>query len=218
MSLYDDLGVPLDATAGQIRAAYRSLAQKLHPDKGGDHDEMQRVQNAYDVLGDPERRFQYDTEGTTGQVATAREKALAMVGGTLNQTLDTLADEVDVKDPIQEVRDQLHEALREGEEVQKSLARRIQARNKALRRLLFTGSDDVLAVMVRSQIAGLTHKMDQVEDVRVTARDALDLLASYDYRVDESPAPAPALPLGRASLDDLVAALTSGGKGPKYTW
>lgn len=50
MSLYENLGVPPNATPDQIKKAYRTLAQKHHPDKdGGDADAFQKVQSAYDV-------------------------------------------------------------------------------------------------------------------------------------------------------------------------
>jgi len=44
-----------------IRAAYRVLARKYHPDHGGDPSRMIELNNAWDVLGDPARRAAYDT-------------------------------------------------------------------------------------------------------------------------------------------------------------
>eukprot|EP01054_Gregarina_sp_Poly1_P010941 Gregarina_sp_Poly_1__10940@NODE_85_length_15275_cov_135_187336_g73_i0_p2_GENE_NODE_85_length_15275_cov_135_187336_g73_i0NODE_85_length_15275_cov_135_187336_g73_i0_p2_ORF_typecomplete_len596_score117_59DnaJX/PF14308_6/1_9e36DnaJ/PF00226_31/6_5e25DnaJ/PF00226_31/4_2e03DnaJ/PF00226_31/7_3e03DnaJ/PF00226_31/6_9e03ATG_C/PF09333_11/2_4e12ATG_C/PF09333_11/4_9e03Pam16/PF03656_13/0_0041Pam16/PF03656_13/3_4e02Pam16/PF03656_13/1_3e02VPS13_C/PF16909_5/0_028Sporozoite_P67/PF05642_11/8_NODE_85_length_15275_co len=64
---YDILGVPSDATQVQIRKAYYKLAKECHPDKhGGDlemKEKFQKVGEAYQVLGDPERREQYDLHG-----------------------------------------------------------------------------------------------------------------------------------------------------------
>ncbi|MBI2782071.1 MAG: J domain-containing protein [Chloroflexi bacterium] len=45
-----------------IQAAYRVLAQIWHPDVSGDDAEMKRINAAWEVLGDPRRRKQYDTE------------------------------------------------------------------------------------------------------------------------------------------------------------
>lgn len=64
-SHYDVLGVPGDATAEDIRKAYRRLAKKYHPDSSdlpaGEAEEMfRKVGEAYDVLSDPERRAEYD--------------------------------------------------------------------------------------------------------------------------------------------------------------
>jgi molecular chaperone DnaJ len=61
---YQVLGVPKNATAAEIKKAYRKLAQKLHPDANpGNADAESRfkeVSSAHDVLGDQEKRKQYD--------------------------------------------------------------------------------------------------------------------------------------------------------------
>jgi curved DNA-binding protein CbpA len=67
MTHYETLGVPKDADAAQIKAAFRKLASLHHPDRGdGDHEAMARVNEAYAVLSDPERRKRYDEGGGTG--------------------------------------------------------------------------------------------------------------------------------------------------------
>jgi curved DNA-binding protein CbpA len=57
-----------------IQAAYRVLAQIWHPDVSGDDAEMKRLNAAWEVLGDPRRRRQYDIEraGQHRGVAEAR--------------------------------------------------------------------------------------------------------------------------------------------------
>jgi curved DNA-binding protein len=62
MSHYDTLKVPKTASQDDIKKAYRRLASKHHPDKGGSKDEFQRIEEAYRVLSDPEQRQQYDLE------------------------------------------------------------------------------------------------------------------------------------------------------------
>lgn len=59
---YEILGVDANADVDTIKRAYRTLASKHHPDKGGDTGKFQEIQAAYDVLSDPERRRQYDHE------------------------------------------------------------------------------------------------------------------------------------------------------------
>ncbi|HXH95566.1 MAG TPA: molecular chaperone DnaJ [Gaiellaceae bacterium] len=67
-TLYDTLGVPKGATADEIKKAYRKLARKHHPDaNAGDpsaEERFKRVQHAYDVLSDTEKRKAYDRFGT----------------------------------------------------------------------------------------------------------------------------------------------------------
>lgn len=63
---YDILGVNKGATDGEIKKAYRSKAHKLHPDKGGDKAAFQELNEAYQVLGDKNKRAQYDQFGQAG--------------------------------------------------------------------------------------------------------------------------------------------------------
>jgi curved DNA-binding protein len=57
---YATLGVSRTATADEIKKAFRRLASQHHPDKGGDTAEFQKIQAAYDVLGDETKRGAYD--------------------------------------------------------------------------------------------------------------------------------------------------------------
>ena len=54
---YDTLGVAKNASADEIKKAYRKLAREHHPDaSGGDEARFKEIQGAYDVLSDPEKR------------------------------------------------------------------------------------------------------------------------------------------------------------------
>ncbi|CAB4129350.1 CbpA DnaJ-class molecular chaperone [uncultured Caudovirales phage] len=62
MTYYDILGVTEQATADEIKRAYRKLASQHHPDKGGDKAKFQEIQAAYNTLADDAKRQQYDME------------------------------------------------------------------------------------------------------------------------------------------------------------
>lgn len=62
---YDNLKVARNAPAAVIKAAYRALSQQYHPDRNPDPDAqriIRLINEAYDVLGDPVRRAEYDRE------------------------------------------------------------------------------------------------------------------------------------------------------------
>ena len=59
---YEVLDVSQRATEFEIKAAFRKLALKFHPDKGGDPEKFKALAAAYDVLSDPLKRRAYDAE------------------------------------------------------------------------------------------------------------------------------------------------------------
>jgi len=69
---YQVLQVDRRADPDVIRAAYRVLARRYHPDHGGDAQLMIALNDAWDVLGDPSRRVAYDARlgGSAAQSAT----------------------------------------------------------------------------------------------------------------------------------------------------
>ncbi len=69
MNPYKTLGVDKNASDADIKKAYRRLAMKYHPDKGGDkadEKKFKEVTAAYEILGDKQKRAQYDQFGSVG--------------------------------------------------------------------------------------------------------------------------------------------------------
>ena len=60
---YKILGVAHNASQDEIKKAYRKLAHKYHPDKGGDEQRFKEISEAYRVLSDNEKKTQYDGFG-----------------------------------------------------------------------------------------------------------------------------------------------------------
>jgi len=60
MDYYSILGIPKSASQDDIKRAYRKLAGKHHPDKGGDTAQLQKIQEAYATLGDEQKKAEYD--------------------------------------------------------------------------------------------------------------------------------------------------------------
>jgi curved DNA-binding protein CbpA len=75
-SLYDDLGIAPDADDAEIKAAHRKAVRKNHPDIGGKREDFERVQRAYLILSDQQRREKYDRTGDADESAIDRTFSL----------------------------------------------------------------------------------------------------------------------------------------------
>lgn len=86
---YEVLGITKKSSEKEIKKAYRKLAMKNHPDKGGDEEKFKEISKAYEVLSDKEKRDQYDQfgeEGVQGGSSTANNIFSHFFGGNLHQS------------------------------------------------------------------------------------------------------------------------------------
>ena len=102
---YATLGLRPDATAAQIKQAFRKKALVSHPDRGGSHVRMRELNEAWGVLGDPAQRREYDslracaggyrsvpaTQAPTGPTRKATRRAARPRESLLVKTVGSLA-------------------------------------------------------------------------------------------------------------------------------
>ncbi len=94
-SYYDILNVPKNADSEEIKKSFRNLAMKYHPDKNPNNkaaeEKFKKVNEAYSILSDPEKRRNYDLGGFSDTFQSARhERQSASYGGyTQNPFGDT---------------------------------------------------------------------------------------------------------------------------------
>ncbi len=73
---YKTLGVSRTATQDEVKKAYRKLAHQYHPDKkGGSADKFKEINEAYQVISDPQKRSQYDQFGDASQYEQRQQYA-----------------------------------------------------------------------------------------------------------------------------------------------
>lgn len=155
-SLYEDLGVEKTATAQEIKSAYRKRVQQTHPDKGGKTEDFRKVQAAYDVLGDPERRRRYDATGDTGSGADGIPPASAILARTFTEIVDSMLtrDDRDYLDPVQAMHRAVADMMRNASRDLKSAEARATALRKIQKRLRRRhGAEPLFESVIDAQLA-----------------------------------------------------------------
>ena len=181
---YDSLGVPKDASADAIRAAYRKKAQAHHPDKGGDVAKFQAIQTAYDVLSDDDRRARYDTTGDTEQGPSIEGQARMYVATLLNAVMQGQAD-VRTTDILAVMRNQLAIDRSRVEAEKVRLGGFVSRRQEAMKRV----TQGVLSDMLDAEIKRLEGMVAQCNAQHGVFDAAEKLLEGQTYRSDPKAPP-----------------------------
>ncbi len=189
MTLYETLGVKPDASAAVIKQAYKRLAQRHHPDKGGDTEAFKAVQNAYAVLSDPERRAHYDATGSAErelspeELAEKAKHAMAMQvlqGGIVKALQST--DEVH-EDLVKGVLSVLKGARKENEQALAKMRKGKERAERAAGRV--TAEDNVLQALLRGLSEQLNKPIEALE-MEISCLDlAAEIAGSHSYTVDQ---------------------------------
>jgi len=188
MNLYEILGVAKDAGSAAIKAAYRKLAQQHHPDKGGDKDRFQAIQQAYEVLSDDERRADYDATGEVRQQGpTLRQEAMEIVCAVVDEALESY-------DPVHDnLIDRavltIESGIRKLEDQVKSLTQRHARVSKAIGRASAkAGNEDVVSPIFARALENIARPLENAKRHIVKCREAIKILREHDYHVDARPA------------------------------
>lgn len=177
MDLYEILGVPRTATATDIKNAWRKLSQKLHPDKkGGDKEQFQRVQSAYEVLSDPDKRQQYDETGAVGVDAGTEQFVSSLVREAFAQAIQAQ----DATDTLQAA--VLHLEQRRAK-ITVSIAAVKRERAKLLARRSYVlrkdGGRNIYHELVDAEIRKIDSQVDAGQQNIETLAMALQMMGAY---------------------------------------
>lgn len=202
---YEILGVQADATPDEIKAAYKTKAQKMHPDKGGDELEFMWLQEAYAVLSDAERRDHYDLTGDGDKVDQASQ-ARAVLARLFTATVDEMLMGKGKQDDFLS---QLRSAQTPSDErIIKAMRAKLINRNQMLKKAMVDlkahlkkidsmcsritfkhdGPDDILVRLFEDKTKQINASLASCENEKTVNEQVLKMLEEgYVERSDESP-------------------------------
>lgn len=186
MSHYETLGVPKDATPEDIKAARRRKASEAHPDRPGGSDRaMQKVNDAYVVLSDPETRKIYDETGSDGHGQSPAEVATQTLVQLFAQSFS--AGQVNIVNKAREAIATAYRRLSEAEAASRQQLHQLEVRRAKIR----TKNDrlNIAHQVIDEQMAKHRKVLHEIEFTR-KVNAVIDVMLD-DYEDDEQP-PMPA--------------------------
>ena len=188
MDPYATLAVPLDADDAVIRAAYRRLAQKFHPDKGGELEDFRAVQKAYELIGTEDAREYYALNGAEAPtIGHVESEAFNLITGIFSKWLDEqFKGAFGYSDPIDHVRAVLNQELQSIGQAQVQLQNNLKKTGR-LKGRFSAGAAEVNIFETRlEEVSRLTEQnLREVEKAADRTRTALALLTSFAYTPEE---------------------------------
>jgi len=193
-SPYAILGVSQNATQEEIKQAFRKLISKAHPDKGGSKEQSARLNGAYKLLSDPDKRQHYDLTGEdktaqAGNLDKLKTEVLARALYEFTMGSDTDANTHDAIDAIHQffLNPQIKKLKRHKRHLEKKIAKSLQMKRRF--KLKKDDPNDLISSVLREQIRTFEFALRDTSmkiDVYVEVRKALN---RYTYEIDDPDAP-----------------------------
>ena len=177
-NLYKVLALAKTATAEEIKAAFKRLAGKHHPDKGGNKVEFQEIQHAYAVLSNPKRKQIYDNTGEDKQGIDPMGEARSNLGMMFTSVIQQ-----DQKGDIIAIVEKLidHNISRGTAELADLKSKR-ESLQKKLGRIVNKdqSSGNLYEGILHSQIGEIKVNIEKIEHFCEICSKMRDLLESYE--------------------------------------
>lgn len=185
--LYQTLGVPRDATADDIKKAYRMMAKKHHPDRGGDGAAFNAITKAYDVLSDEVRRAKYDQ---TGDASVDPDNVDAVAKNLIIGILIIVMNEIEqqgrnpeASDLVSEIRVRLMKPIGEADQNDKATDKAIVKLKRIITRIKHKKGDPLFELLINGQIAAAQQAKAQRRNALKPNHRALEMLADFTFDV-----------------------------------
>lgn len=180
-SPYETLGVPTNATAEEMKQAYRRLAREHHPDKGGDHDKFVEIQKAYETLSDPEKREHYDRYGKTPEGPTFLDRAHQLMAGMFAEALNVGRYETYDWNPLNTAKQMASNQRREFTTKLTTLRHEAKKNRKAAKAILRKGQDRLLLDLMIARRRDVWKAYRDTQFNRRLTTKVIELLDNYEF-------------------------------------
>lgn len=181
MNHYETLGVEKTASAEEIKRAYRKAASAAHPDRnGGDNSLMQAVNQANDVLGDPERRARYDESGDDGQPDSLEQRAVRQLTRFFDLVLEKEGNLIAL----------VREHMKYGEDAAidevRSLRKKVDRLTRRRDKIKVKSGENLVHMLIDGQVGAANQRIASLEEALAVGAITKKLLDEY---VSEEQAP-----------------------------
>lgn len=179
---YEVLGLAKTDSPEKIRATYRSLAVRYHPDKGGDRDLFGKIQWAYGVLKDPDLKEMYDDTGCH-EVDLTFFKTIEQYA--IKTLLSSLVD--DSPNPVADVEQDLKGKIKQNKNNirnQNTVKKKVLARFERL-----SHKNDIkktkLYAMFQGQLEELRNETIKSHQQVIALNKVIPLIKDFSFEVEE---------------------------------
>lgn len=197
--LYGTLGVSREATPDEIKAAYRRAAMEHHPDRNiGSEDaareKFQAVQNAYDVLSDPEKRAFYDQHGSApgpkvDEWAALKEDAIQIFMEAVG-TSGPNPSQWNLIDMMEQIIMGKQMTLRQAVQQNEALIAKLEKIVPRVGRKDGAPGPNVLSGFIEADVAAKREQNERTKQMIAHGEKLLEYVRTYTFEV-EAPPPQP---------------------------
>jgi DnaJ-class molecular chaperone len=186
-SLYDDLDVPEDADAETIKRAHRKAVRNHHPDKGGNREQFEKVQHAYMVLSNPDRREKYDKTGSDEvEVDNELSESMTIIMAALDEAVVSIGANMWKRDLIAATRKLLHQQVSNIDQQIKNFEGTRDGLKELIKRIKYFGKgQNFISNAMVQRMDNLDQTQAQAEKDRARVERAIAFLDDYGFEFDQ---------------------------------
>ena len=178
MDLYKELNISKDASQDEIKKAYHKKSKENHPDKKGTTKNMQKINHAYMILKDPEKRKRYDETGDENQINDEKSKIIQGIDSIINAFIENPPD--NILYAISEIRSNNEEDRdKQISELQSKKTNIEKFRNRILKTP--SDSNDYISNILNNKIGEIDNRIKIIEKQFELFMKALDIFEKYEF-------------------------------------